>query len=84
MQQASYLNKDTSNILSSQNISQHRCKAYIDPKYTHIKQVYLILYFKNKLRQFSEHILTHVFLVMAKLHCTCTCIKSSKEFACCV
>ena len=25
-----------------------------------------ILYFKNKLRQFSEHLSTHVFLVMAK------------------
>ena len=35
--------------------------------------------FKNKSRQFSEHTLTHVELVMAKSHCTCTCIKSSKE-----
>ena len=55
---------------------------HIDPKHTHThtKQVYPILYFKNKLRQFSEHILTHVFLLMAKSHCTCTCIKSSKEY----
>ena len=35
---------------------------------------------KTKLRQFSEHTLTHVNLVMAKSHCTCTCIKSSKEY----
>ena len=35
---------------------------------------------KPKSRQFSEHTLTHVNLVMAKSHCTCTCIKSSKEF----
>ena len=39
-------------------------------------------FYISKTRQFSEYILTHVFLVMAKLHCTCTCIKSSKEFAC--
>ena len=38
------------------------------------------LYFKNKLRQFSEHTLTHVNFVMAKSHCTCTCIKNSKEY----
>ena len=36
------------------------------------------LYFKS--RQFSEHTLTHVNLVMAKSHCTYTCIKSSKEY----
>ena len=35
---------------------------------------------KTKLRQFSEHTLTHVKLVMAKSHCTCTCIKNSKEY----
>ena len=35
---------------------------------------------KTKSRQFSEHTLTHVNLVMAKSHCTCICIKSSKEF----
>ena len=32
-----------------------RCETHI-----HTKQVSLILYFKNKLRQFSEHTLTHV------------------------
>ena len=41
---------------------------YIDPKtHTHTlnksNQFYIS---KNKLRQFSEHLLTHVFLVMAK------------------
>ena len=56
-----------------------------DPKHTHtLNKSNQILYFKNKLKQFSEHTLTHVFLVMAKSHCTYTCIKSSKEFACCV
>ena len=35
---------------------------------------------KTKLRQFSEHTLTHVKLVMAKSHCICTCIKNSKEY----
>ena len=48
---------------------------------------------KNKSRQFSKHILTHVFLVMAKSHCTCTwpnhivhahVSKVVKNFACCV
>ena len=32
------------------------------------------------LKQFNEHTLTHVNLVIAKSHCTCTCIKSSKEY----
>ena len=44
------------------------------------KQIKPILYFKNKSRKFIEHTLTQVFLVMAKSHCTCTCIKSSKEY----
>ena len=59
---------------------------HLDPKHTHAhtKQVQPILHFKNKSRQFSEHTLTHVFLIMAKSYCTCTCIKSRKEFACCV
>ena len=48
--------------------------------HTHTQKVSPILYFKNKLRQFSEHTLTHVFLVMAKSYCTYTCIKSSKEY----
>ena len=72
--------KKSLNILSSQNISQHKCKAFIYPKHTHTlnksNQFYIL---KNKLRQISEHLLIHVFLVMAKSHCTCICIKSSKE-----
>ena len=81
--QASYLNIDLINMLSSQKhlstktMQSNRSKTHT---HTHTKQVYPILYFKNKSRQFSEHILTHVSLVMAKSHCTCTCIKSSKEF----
>ena len=35
---------------------------------------------KIKLRQFSEHTLTHVKLVMTKSHCICTCIKNSKDY----
>ena len=62
-----------------------KCKAFIDPKYTHtLNKTNQFLYFKNELRQFSEHTLTHVSLMMTKSHCTCTCIKSSKEYACCV
>ena len=84
MQQVSNPTKDPINMLISQNISQHICKASIDPNththtHTHTKQDLPILYLKNKLRQFSEHILTHMFLVMAKSHCTCACIKSRKE-----
>ena len=37
-------------------------------------------FYISKIRQFSKHTLTHVNLVMAKSHCTCTCIKSSKEY----
>ena len=33
--QASYSTKHPNNILSSQNISQQICKAFIDPKHTH-------------------------------------------------
>ena len=40
MQQASYSNIDPINILSSQNISQHICKAFkIENTHTHTKQV---------------------------------------------
>ena len=84
--QASYSTKYSNNILSSQkHISTKKKKKssiQIQNTHTHTKQVQPILYFKNKLKQFSEHTLTHVFLVMTKSHCTCTCIQSSKE--CCV
>ena len=60
---------------------QEKNVKHIDLKtHTDTKQVQPILCFKNKLRQFSEHTLTHVFLVMAKSHCTCTFIKNSKEY----
>ena len=42
MQQASNSTKDPNNMLSSQNSTQHRCKAFIDPNthtHTRIKQV---------------------------------------------
>jgi len=40
MQQTSYSNKHLSHILSSQNSTQRRCKAFIDPKtHTRTKQV---------------------------------------------
>ena len=75
-------------ILSSQN---HHSTTILSTKiphthtYTHThththNKSNQILYFKNKSRQFSEHTLTYVNLVMAKSHCTCTCIKSSKEY----
>ena len=66
--------------LSKTSLNKKNFK-HIDPKtHTHTKQVESILYFKNKLRQFSKHILTHVFIVMAKSHCTYICIKISKEY----
>ena len=77
--QASYLTKDPNNILSSQNhLSTKKNVKHLDPKHTHTL---------NKSNQFIfqkqvKHTLTHVFLVMAKSHLTCTYIKSSKEFAC--
>jgi len=45
MQQANYSTKDPINILSSQNISQQICKAFIDPKHTHTHTL-------NKFKQF--------------------------------
>ena len=72
---------DPNTILTSQNhLSTAILSAWIPKTHTHTKQVYPILHFKNKSRQFSEHTLTHVNLVMTKSHCTCTCIKSSKEY----
>ena len=62
------------------HLSTRKNVKHLDPKRTHTKQVQPILYFKNKSRQFSEYTLTHVFLVMARSHCTCKCIKSSNEY----
>ena len=80
--QACNSTNDPNTILTSQNHLSTENFKHMDLKNTHAhtKQVQPILYFKNKSRQFSEYILTHVNLVMAKSHCTCTCIKSSKEY----
>ena len=69
--------------LSKSSLNKKNVK-HIDPKthtHTHTlnksNQFYIS---KNKLRQFSGHTLTYVFLVMTKSHCTCTYIKSNKEY----
>ena len=81
-----------SNMLLNQRSKQHfslsktslinKIGKHLDPKtHSHTlnksNQFYIS---KTKLRQFSEHTLTHVFLVMAKSHCIYTYIKSSKEY----
>jgi len=86
------LKKDPNNMLSSQNISQHISKAFIDPKHTHTRtHTHMRTHTQNKSNQFYisktslenlVSIYTYVFLVIAKSHCTWTCIKSSKEFVC--
>ena len=54
---------------------------HIDPEHTHTHKTSLTNFiFKSKLRQFSDHTLTHIFLVITKSHCTCTCIKSNKKY----
>ena len=80
--QACNSTKDPISILSSQNhLSTTIFSTKIPKTHTHTlnksNQFYIS---KTKLRQFSEHTLTYVKLVMAKSHCTCTCIKSSKEY----
>ena len=84
--QACYITKDLNNILSSQNhLLTKKSQVHRSKTHTHTLNKSNRFYIsKNKLRQFSEHTLKHVFLVMAKSHCTCTCIKSGKEFVCCV
>ena len=81
-----------SSMLHNQRSKQHfklsksslsnKIDKHLDPKtHTHTlnksNQFYIS---KNKLRQFSEHTLTQVFLVIAKSHCIYTCIKSSKDY----
>ena len=84
MQSSMQLNQGSNQHFELSKISLNNNFKHIDPKnkhtHTQTKQVQLILYFKNKLRQCSEHILTHVNFVMAKSHCTWTYIKSSKEY----
>ena len=80
--QACNSTNDPINILSSQNHLSTIIFKHMDLKNTHThthnksNQFYIS---KTKSRQFSEHILTHVNLVMAKSHFTYTCIKSSKK-----
>ena len=72
---------DPINILSSQNHPSTTIFKHMDLKNTHTQNKSNQFYIsKTKSRQFSEHTLTHVNLVMTKSHCTRTCIKSSKEF----
>ena len=73
------ITNDPINILSSQKHLSTIIFKHMDLKNTHNKSTQFYIS-KTKLRQFSEHTLTHVNLVMAKSHCTCTCIKSSKEY----
>ena len=85
MQSSMLYNQRSKQHFKLSKTSLNKKMSSIKIQHTHIvnksNQFYIS---KNKLRQFSEHTLTHVFLVMAKSHCTYTCIKSSKEFACCV
>ena len=82
--QACSTTKDPNNILNSQNhLSTKKKLSTWSQKqtHTHTQKTSLINFiFQNKLKQFSEHTLTHVNLVMTKSHCTSTCIKSSKEY----
>ena len=70
--------RSNQHIKLSKRLSTYK-QSIQDPKHTHTHT-------QNKSNQFyiSKTILTHVFLVMVKSHCTYTCIKSSKEFAYCV
>ena len=72
---------DPINTVISQNCLSISNFEHMYLKNTHIlnksNQFYIS---KTKLRQFSEHTLTHVKLMMAKSHYICTCIKNSKEY----
>ena len=54
-----------------EHILNSRCKAFLDQNTLNMSNQIL---FQNKFGQFREHILPHVFLVMAKSHCTCTIV----------
>ena len=46
--------------LSKSSLNKKKNVKHFNPKtHTHTKQAQPILYFKNKLRQFSKHTLTH-------------------------
>ena len=82
MQSSMQLNQGSNQHYKPSKSSLNKNFKHIDPKntHTHTKQVSPFLYLKNKLRQFSEHTLTHVNLVMAKSHCIYTCSKSNKKY----
>ena len=88
MQSSKLLNqRSKQHVKLSKTSLNKKMQSIHDPIHTHthtLNKSNQILYFKNKSRQFREHKLTHVFLVMAKSHYTCTCIKSSKEYVLCV
>ena len=73
---------DPINILSSQNhLSTTILSTRITKTHTHTLNMSNQFYIsKTKLRQFSEHTLTYVKLVIAKSHCICTYIKNSKAY----
>ena len=79
--QTCYSTKDPNNILSSQKHLSSRKMSSIQIQNTHTHTLNKSNQFlKNKSRQFSKYTFTHVFLVIVKSHCTCTCIKISKEY----
>ena len=85
MQSSMQLNQGSKQHFKLSKSSLNNKFKHKDPKNTHThthtlnksNQFYIS---KTKLRQFSEHTLTYVNLMTAKSYCTCTCIKSSKEF----
>ena len=62
MQSSMQLNQGSNQHYKPSKSSLNKNFKHIDPKntHTHTKQVSPFLYLKNKLRQFSEHTLTHV------------------------
>ena len=58
-------------MLSTKHNLNFRCKEILDQNTLNMSNQIL---FQNKFGRFREHILPHVLLVMAKLHCTCTIV----------
>ena len=83
MQSSMQLNQGSNQHFKFSKSPLNNNLKHIDPKNTHTRtlsksnQFYIS---KNESRQFSEHTLTHVNLVMVKSHCIYTCINSSKEY----
>ena len=81
MQSSMQLNQGSKQHFKLSKSSLNKNISILIPKHTHTQKTSLTNFiFQNKSRQFSEHTLTHVNLVMAKSHCTYTFIKSSKEY----